>query len=67
MICLGRTPRPEQVKPLVALYARERERYRNDLAAATALATQPLGASARRYRTGRGCGLDGRRECALKP
>ncbi len=42
-LCLARPPRPEQVAPLAALYAAELERYRNDVPAATALATDPIG------------------------
>ena len=42
-LCVARPPRPEQVAPLAALYASELERYRNDNAAATALATDPIG------------------------
>ncbi len=42
-LCQCRPPRPEQVEPLVALYAAERERYRKDRAAALALATDPIG------------------------
>jgi hypothetical protein len=42
-LCLGRPPRPEQVAPLVALYATELQRYRNDHQAAVSLATNPLG------------------------
>ncbi len=43
LLCLGRPPRPEQIKPLVALYTREFERYRKDPTAATSLATERLG------------------------
>jgi Protein of unknown function (DUF1553)/Protein of unknown function (DUF1549)/Planctomycete cytochrome C len=42
-LCLCREPRPEQVEPLVALYAQEHERYRKTPAAAMSLATEPLG------------------------
>jgi hypothetical protein len=43
MLCQCRPPRPEQVEPLVALYAAELERYRKDRAAAESLATDPIG------------------------
>jgi hypothetical protein len=43
MLCQCRPPRPEQVEPLVALYAAELERYRKDRAAAQSLATDPIG------------------------
>jgi Protein of unknown function (DUF1553) len=42
-LCQCRPPRPEQVEPLVALYAAELERYRKDRAAAQWLATDPIG------------------------
>lgn len=42
-LVLGRPPRDEQVAPLVALHADQLERYRNDPAAAAALATDPIG------------------------
>jgi Protein of unknown function (DUF1553)/Protein of unknown function (DUF1549)/Planctomycete cytochrome C len=42
-LCLGRPPRPEQIEPLVTLYAREHERYGKDLTAARSLATDPIG------------------------
>ena len=42
-LCLCRPPRPEQIEPLVALYTKEYERYRNSPAAARSLATEPLG------------------------
>ena len=42
-LCLCRPPRPEQIEPLVALYATEYERYNKNPAAAAALATDPLG------------------------
>jgi hypothetical protein len=42
-LCLCRPPRPEQVEPLVSLYAAEAKRYRKDRASALALATNPLG------------------------
>jgi hypothetical protein len=42
-IVLGRPPRDEQVAPLIALHAAQLERYRDDPAAAAALATDPLG------------------------
>ncbi len=42
-LCQCRPPRPEQVEPLVALYAAELDRYRQDRAAAVALATDPIG------------------------
>ncbi len=43
-LCQCRPPRPEQVEPLVSLYAAELDRYRQDRAAAMALATEPIGA-----------------------
>ncbi len=42
-LCQCRLPRPEQIKPLVALYSAELDRYRKDRAAAVALATEPIG------------------------
>jgi hypothetical protein len=42
-LCLCRPPQPEQVKQLVALFESEREHYRRDGKAATAMATEPLG------------------------
>jgi hypothetical protein len=42
-LALVRPPHPEQVKPLVELYDAELERYRKDVVAATALATDPAG------------------------
>ena len=42
-LCLCRPPRNEQVTPLVNLYQSELARYRQDVPAATALATDPLG------------------------
>ncbi|WP_337175861.1 PSD1 and planctomycete cytochrome C domain-containing protein [Paludisphaera sp.] len=42
-IVLGRPPRDEQVAPLIALHAAQLGRYRDDPAAAAALATDPLG------------------------
>jgi Protein of unknown function (DUF1553)/Protein of unknown function (DUF1549)/Planctomycete cytochrome C len=42
-LCQCRPPRPEQVEPLVTLYSAELDRYRNDRAAAIALATEPIG------------------------
>jgi hypothetical protein len=42
-LCQCRPPRPEQVEPLVSLYAAELDRYRSDRAAAVALATEPIG------------------------
>jgi hypothetical protein len=42
-LCLGRPPKPEQLIPLVSLVNTELTRYRSDRAAATALATEPLG------------------------
>jgi hypothetical protein len=42
-LCLCRPPRPEQVDPLVSLYTAEFDRFRNDIASAAALATEPLG------------------------
>ncbi len=42
-LCQCRPPRPEQVEPLVTLYSAELDRYRNDRAAAVALATEPIG------------------------
>ena len=42
-LVLGRPPRDEQVAPLVALHAAQLERYRDDPAAAAALATDPIG------------------------
>jgi hypothetical protein len=43
-LVLGRPPQDEQVKRVLALYAGEREHYKQDAKAATALATEPLGA-----------------------
>jgi hypothetical protein len=42
-LCLCRPPKPEQVATLVELFRSEQARYRNDIPAATALATDPLG------------------------
>ncbi|WP_165249538.1 PSD1 and planctomycete cytochrome C domain-containing protein [Paludisphaera soli] len=42
-VCLGRPPRDEQVAQLVALHAAQRDRYRADPSAASAIATEPLG------------------------
>jgi hypothetical protein len=42
-LCLCRSPRPEQMEPLIALYATEFNRYSKDQHAALALATDPLG------------------------
>jgi hypothetical protein len=42
-LCLGRTPEPGQVAVLARLLAREHDHYRQDLEAARALATEPLG------------------------
>jgi hypothetical protein len=42
-LCLGKPPSSEQVQPLVALYTDLHTRYSNDLKAAVALATGPLG------------------------
>jgi hypothetical protein len=42
-LCLCRPPRPEQVEPLVGLYATEFQRFRNDRPAALALAADPIG------------------------
>ena len=42
-LCQCRPPRPEQVEPILALHAAERERYRHDREAALALATAPIG------------------------
>jgi hypothetical protein len=43
-LCLGRPPKPEEIRPLVFLYTTERDRYRGDQTAALALATEPIGA-----------------------
>jgi hypothetical protein len=42
-LCLGRWPTADQVKALVSLYENELAAYQNDPAAATKLATLPLG------------------------
>src|SRR5262249_6665263 len=42
-LVLGRPPQDEQVKRVLALYEGEREHYKKDAKAATALATDPLG------------------------
>jgi hypothetical protein len=42
-LCLGRPPKPEQVRRLVALFESERAHYRGDAKAARAMATDPLG------------------------
>jgi hypothetical protein len=42
-LCQCRPPRPEQVESILTLYQAELERYRTDRAAATALASEPLG------------------------
>ncbi|MHB0957614.1 MAG: DUF1553 domain-containing protein [Pirellulaceae bacterium] len=42
-LCLCRPPDPAQVKILVELHASERDHYRQDLAAAASMATNPLG------------------------
>ena len=42
-LCLCRPARPEQMEPLIALYATEYQRYKQDARAALALATLPLG------------------------
>jgi hypothetical protein len=43
-LCLCRPPHPDQVARLAELYQGEKSRFSQDLAAATALATEPLGA-----------------------
>jgi len=42
-LCLCRSPRPEQMEPLIDLYVAEYKRYSKSHAAALALATLPLG------------------------
>jgi hypothetical protein len=42
-LCLARPASAEQVKHVVELYAKEVEHYRQDKAAASAMATEPLG------------------------
>jgi hypothetical protein len=42
-LCLSRPAQPAQVRELAALYQQELARYRSDLAAAQAMATDPLG------------------------
>jgi hypothetical protein len=42
-LCLGRPPTNGQVKTLVSLYEKELAQYQPDTAAATKLATEPLG------------------------
>jgi hypothetical protein len=42
-LCLGRPPTDDQVKTLVSLYEKELSQYQPDAAAATKLATEPLG------------------------
>jgi hypothetical protein len=42
-LCLGRPAKPEQVAQVVELFNGERARYEGDRAAATAIATEPLG------------------------
>jgi hypothetical protein len=42
-LCLGRPPTDGQVKTLVSLYEKELSQYQPDAAAATKLATEPLG------------------------
>jgi hypothetical protein len=42
-LCLVRPPSPEQVKQIVELYASEIENYRKDVAAASVMATDPIG------------------------
>jgi hypothetical protein len=43
-LTLVRAPKPEELKPLLALYAKSRERFARDTAQATLVATKPLGA-----------------------
>jgi hypothetical protein len=43
-LTLVRAPKAEELKPLLALYAKSRERFARDTAQATLVATKPLGA-----------------------
>ena len=66
-LCQCRPPRPEQVEPIVSLYAAELDRYRKDRAAAAALATDPIGPLPPGADAGRPRRMDRRRQCPLEP